>query len=155
MYIFSLEKDDIKKFMNCLLRENSFDIFRVHSCEITTFCTFKVDGALNKSFFDEDAVPDGGRCPWALMKPVLYGIIKGKRLPKLFKLVLAVPEDKLPLLHENCREAYLNILYENGRLNFTTGTMQKEFSLDKAQDRAFEAYIKKFFKKLGLAVLEL
>lgn len=155
MYVFSLDNDDLKKFMNCLLREESFDIFRVHSCEVTTFCTFRTDGALNRDFFDEGTAPEGGRCPWSVLRPVVFNIIKGKKLPKIFKLVLSVPEDKLPLLHENCREAFLNISYENGKITFVTGTMQKEFKLDKAQDEAFESYIKKFFKKLGLAAAEI
>ena len=153
MYIFSLDNEDIKKFMNLLLRGTAFDVFRVHSGEITTCCTFKIDGAVNKDFFEE--APTGGRCPWSTLRPVVFGMIKGKRLPKLFKLVLAVPEDKLPLLHENCKEAFLNINYENGKISFVTGTMQKEFSMDKAQDEAFENYIKKLFKKLELTAISL
>jgi hypothetical protein len=153
MYIFSLDNEDVKKFMNLLLRETAFDVFRVHSGEITTCCTFKIDGTMNKDFFAE--TPDGGRCPWSALRPVVFDIIKGKKLPKLFKLVLAVPEDKLPLLHENCKEAYLNINYENGKISFVTGTMQNEFRMDKAQDEAFENYIKKLFKKLELTAVSL
>lgn len=153
MYAFSLDGEDIKKFMNCLLREDRFDIFKVHSCEITTFCTFKIDGTPNKDYFDEDTAPEK-KCPWSMLKPVVYGIIKGKRLPKIFKLVLAVPADKLPLLHSNLAEAFLNINYEAGRVLFTTGTMQKEFCLDKQHDAAFESYIKKLFKKMGFTIIE-
>ena len=152
MYVFSLEGEDIKKFMNCLLCEESFDIFRVHSCEIVTYCTFKIDGAVNKDYFAPDEAPEGS-CPWALAKPAVFGLIKGKRLPKVFKLVLAVPRDKLPLLHDNLKEAFLNINYENGKITFVTGTLQNEFKLDKQQDAAFEGYIKKIFKKLGLTAI--
>ncbi len=152
MYAFSLDGDDIKKFMNCLLREESFDIFRVHSCEITTFCSFKIDGTPNKEFFDEGKAPDK-KCPWSLLRPVVFGLIKGKKLPKVFKLVLAVPSDKLPLLHDNLEEAFLNISYEAGKILFTTGTLQKEFRLDKQHDAAYENYIKKLFKKLGLTAI--
>ena len=151
MYVFSLDGEDIKKFMNALLRENGFDIFRVHSCEITTFCNFSIDGTVNKDFFEDEA-PEGN-CPWAVLKPVVFNIIKGKKLPKVFKLVLGVPKDKLPLLHDNLKEAFLNINYENGKINFVTGTLQNEFRLDKQQDEAFENYIRKLFKKLGLAAL--
>ena len=152
MYAFSLEGEDIKKFMSCLLKEECFDIFRVHSCEIVTFCTFKIDGTPNKDFFEEDSAPDK-KCPWSLLRPAVFGLIKGKKLPKVFKLVLAVPADKLPLLHDNLQEAFLNISYESGRISFTTGTMQREFSLDKQHDAAFEGYIKKLFKKLGLTAI--
>ncbi|MBQ9518389.1 MAG: hypothetical protein IJR59_00645 [Firmicutes bacterium] len=153
MYVFSLEGEDIKKFMNCLLKEESFDIFRVHSCDIVTFCTFKIDGTPNKDYFEDGEVPDK-KCPWSLIKPAVFSLIKGKRLPKLLKLVLAVPADKLPLLHDNLQEAFLNISYESGKINFTTGTLQKEFRLDKQHDAAFENYIKKLFKKLGLTATE-
>ena len=149
MYAFTLDSEDIKKFMNCLLREGSFDIFRVHSCEVTTFCTFGIDGTVNRDYFGEGECPEG-KCPWAVLRPAVFDIIKGRKLPKVFKLVLAVPKDKLPLLHTNLKEAFLNINYENGGISFVTGTLQNEFSLDKQQDAAFESYIKKLFKKLGL-----
>jgi len=155
MYAFSLSDEDIKKFMKCLLKEESFDVFRVHSCEIVTYCTFRIDGAMNKDFFGEEDKPSGGRCPWAVLRPYVFGLIKGKKLPAKISLVLAVPEDKLPLLHENCKEAYLNITYAGGKLNFVTGTLQKEFDLSKQQDEAFENYIKKLFKKLGLTAVNI
>lgn len=155
MYAFALTGEDIKKFMNCLLKEEHFDIFRVHSCEIITFCTFKIDGMMNRDFFDEAEVPGGSRCPWAVIKTYVYGLIRGKKQPKRFDLVLAVPEDKLELLHKNCKEAYLNISYAGNKITFVTGTLQKEFDLGKQQDAAFENYIKKLFKKLDLTAVNI
>lgn len=155
MYAFSLENNDIKSFMNLLLCEDSFDVFRLHSCEIVTYCTFKIDGNMNSDFFADSTKPCGNRCPWKVLKQTVFNIIKGKRLPKLMKIVLSVPEDKLELLHPNCKEAFLNITYENGKLTFITGTLQHEFDLNQAQDEAFENYIKKLFKKLNLTAIKI
>ena len=54
--MISLTLTNVKKFMSQLLMTETFDRFSFIEGEIVTFNTFKLDGYLQKDFFD---APDG------------------------------------------------------------------------------------------------
>jgi hypothetical protein len=152
MYKFHIDSEDTKKFMNMLLKEEKFDKLECRGCEITTFVSYEIDGKLNKDFFDEE--PKRIYTRWGEIRPLIFTLIKGKRKPKVFKIILALGEDGTEKLHPNAKACFLNISFENNIVVFTTGTAQKEFALNKEVDEAWETAMKAFFKKLGLAVME-
>ena len=52
MYSFYIDGEDIKKFVNLLLKENTFDKFEIRNCEISTFVNFEIDCKLNKDYLE-------------------------------------------------------------------------------------------------------
>jgi hypothetical protein len=44
------------------------------------------------------------------------------------------------------------MVFENGKITFTTGTAQKNFSMDKSLDEVWENKVKEIFNKLGIAI---
>lgn len=146
MYSFYIDGSDIKIFMNCLLKEETFKGFDLRSCEIKKNVFISIDGKLNKKWYDEEIEKD--YISWEKIKPAVFEHIKGKKTPESMKLVLSVSNpDKI---HSNAKACFLNILYEEDKVAVVTGTAQKEFSMDKSLDDVWEDNIKRFFKKMKI-----
>jgi hypothetical protein len=152
MYKFHIENEDTKKFMNLLLKEESFDKMECRLCELTTFVNFTIDCKLNKDFFDEEVKRN--YCLWGEIRSQVFSLVKGKRKPKVFKIILSLSEEGTERLHHNAKACFLNISFENDMVVFTTGTAQKEFDLSKAVDEAWDNVMRVFFKRLGVTAIE-
>ena len=150
MLAFYCEGEDINKFMNYLLTSNTFDRFQFRSGEVMTRVKFTVDGRYNREYDGSDQ--ERAYCLWREVRANFFDLIKGKKLPAYIRLVLALEEKALPKLHENAQAAFINIVFEKNRVNFTTGTAQKSFSMDKGLDIAWEDMVKKFFAHLGICI---
>ena len=59
-----------------------------------------------------------------------------------------------PAIHENASALFLNLMYENGKVNFTTATSQKAFSLEKTLVSAWDEWVRIFFGTIGIAVTD-
>ncbi len=147
---FCIEEENVKKFMGILLNGNAFDRLQLRSGEVMTRGSFTFDGRLNKEY--DGIETQRAFCLWSEVKPNFYDLIKGKHLPKHIKLVFALDDEPVEKLHKNAKAAYINMVYENNKINFTTGTAQKEFSLDKSLDEAWEEKVKLMFERLGIAI---
>lgn len=148
MYSFYIDNDDIKKFMHIFLKEDKFDKFEVRSCQLTTFISFDIDCKLNKEWFDNENI--GDYCRWKDLKPYIFELIKGKKKPKSMKFVMALSQRGAEKLHPNALACFLNIEFEENKVNVRTGTAQKEFSLDKSLELLWGEKIREFFDKLGI-----
>lgn len=148
MYAFYIDTKEVKEFMGCLLKGNGFDELEVFSLDVSTIANISIDGVINREFLEEET--DRYYCTWAELKPVVYNIIKGKKAPVRMKIVMSAPRQLCQQLHSNCKTAFLNIIYENDIVTFTTGSSQINFSLDKAHEIAWNTYIEQFFKNLGI-----
>ena len=84
--------------MSQLLMTETFDRFSFIEGEIVTFNTFKLDGYLQKDFFD---APDGYESEssptpleeysrWGDIREFCFSLIKGKRTPLSFRLILSL-----------------------------------------------------------------
>ena len=116
--MIALQILDIRKCMAAFLIDPLFDKYSLIEAQITTFCTFTIDGRLEKRFFADESdgreagsVPDaasaGGTASpiqaglrpsyikWEQVKETCFSIIKGKQTPLFFKLVLFYPEELL------------------------------------------------------------
>ncbi len=146
---------EIKKFMYSLLKTSFFDEFELRKVSIQTFAKFDIDGTLCHDFFDEEEQQDIENLffsSWEEIRPIVYELIKGKKLPKTFKIVLSVPEKKLPEIHENASSLFINILFENGELNVITGASQRVFSLDKSMENKFDDYVLTFLEPFNAKI---
>ena len=54
--MISLSLSDIKDFTSQLFLKDTFDSFCFIEGEIVTFNTFRIDGFIQKGFFDSDAI---------------------------------------------------------------------------------------------------
>lgn len=147
MLMFCLKGGQIKVFMNEFLKGNAFDFFGVKKMEVFSVAKFETDGKINPDFLPKGEERD--YCLWSELKPYAFSLIKGRIKPRVFKTVLAFPEGSLEKIHENAASLHLTVAFENDRVVFLTGTAQKNFSLDKEVDNAWEGFVKKFFAKLG------
>jgi len=141
MLALELNKSVVKAFMGQILREELFDGFDVRSIEIAAPMRISIDGGTDEGFSS-----------WGALRPLVYMIIKECQKPKLVKIVLSLSPEKSAEVHFNAAALFLNMVYENDCVTFTTATAQKEFVLDKTLDAAWDEWISGFFVRKGLPV---
>lgn len=142
-----------KSCMQHLLLKSTFDSFSLIEGDITTYNTFKIDGYIHKSFFEE--APEKDYSSWGDVREFCFNIIRGKRTPLNFKFILSLPQNKFVDFltgHEiagispaDIQGLYLNIKYDGTSLQCTTGTSLTLFTLDKTLENAWDHYIQQFF----------
>lgn len=162
----ALELKHTKNIMNCLLASEQFDSFLVEETIITTYNTFHIDGHLVKDFYTSDELEELEQnrkstlfSYWSDIRPVCFQLIKGRKTPVSFKVVLhAAPEliEKIAATPE-CqvaanliRSLALNIRYDNGKVTCITGTAFTTFIMDKSVDKLWDAYIRQLLSGFGL-----
>lgn len=140
MLVFKIE--NIKEFMGHLFHGGIFDRFHVGSCEVTTFVTFQTDGKRHDAWYDsgEKPVDETGLVTWQQLKPIIFELIKGTRVPERMRL---------DFCHymENGDVGSIRIQYEKETLQLYTGYMQKEFSLSKEASFSWDENCRKFLQK--------
>ena len=116
--------------------------------------------ALGFSEEELEEIGDEGFAPWKLLRPVCFGLIKGKRLPGSFHIVLQLPASQVERFASgNGVEAgqiqgmYLNIRYEDGALYCITGLSLGFFTLDKTLEDLWDRSAEEFLRKRGIACL--
>jgi len=154
MQVFEVADDSIKPVMNQLLKGTAFDSFLVRGAEISVFIRIEISGILDKNFYpekDRDAL-NRNYAYWNEIKPFVLSLVKGGRTPGMLKIIFSLTDDAVKALHDNASAMFLNLLYEEGKLRFTTAMSQRSFSLDKSADAAFDAYIKNYLNRNGWSV---
>lgn len=150
---------ELKSFMSKLLGSSAFDGFLLAEASISTYNTFVIDGHINKEFFtgdinDEGILPSYEFSMWQDMRSLCFDLIKGKRTPVGFKLVLHLkPELSDTLLKEgnaavslsDLKAFVLNIKYDGSELSCITATAYHTFILDKTPDQIWDEYLVRFF----------
>ncbi|MCR5294823.1 MAG: DUF5721 family protein [Lachnospiraceae bacterium] len=151
-----------RRFMALLLTRPAFDRWSISEGSVTTFCTFSIEGAWQRSFLDPNGTnPDACRsyAPWGMLREHCLSLIRGKQVPLSFKFVLRYPEEDLPaFLAENdlnmasgdINGLYMNISFRNGVLITTTGSSLKTFSMDKTLDHAWDSFTARFLEMNGI-----
>ena len=166
--MLALKITDQKDFTNKLFIGETFDAFWLNQAEIITSNIFSIDGRLQTDFFDNDEqefLVSSHRTfsLWKEVKPFCYSVIKGKRAPLAFKIVLQFSPNKAATLlqrlsgsisPEQVTGLYLNLQYKNKAIFCTTGTSMKTFLPGKELDHLWEQYVADFFHRNGLSVEE-
>ncbi|WOO36129.1 DUF5721 family protein [Anaerocolumna sp. AGMB13020] len=162
----SLKILDVKSFMGSLLIQKIFDNFMVSEAEVITYAHFSIDGKINQSFYTEEEKEElqlKKYAKWADIKPYVFSVVKGNKLPLFIKIVMLLsPENTEKLLaqsgvalsKEDINGLFLNIRYEKENLTIVTGTSIGTFTLDKTLDHFWDENVKKFLKKEGIAAEE-
>jgi hypothetical protein len=155
----ALKVEDIRQFTSSLFIGTVFDRFLVREAEIVTFNTFHIDGKVRKEYYTDREIEEGGIgefSEWGAVKPVCFSLIKGKKLPGSFRIVLQLGQEqtdafladrRLSLRAEQISGLYMNIRYEEGELFCVTGTSVNFFTLDKSLETEWDEAVKGFLKE--------
>ncbi len=150
MLVFSIEDEEVKIFMQKLLKEDSFDKLEVRNITLETIVKYEITGNINRDYLQEDE--KRYFIKWKELRPYIINLVKGNIKPKFFKIVFSLDDETVNNLFDNANAMFLNITYQNNIIAGTTGTSQRAFSLDKKEDKIWEDIILKFFKKNGINV---
>lgn len=159
--MISLEIIEKKKFVSWLLVSEIFDQFLLIEATIITGNTYHIEGKIQPSFYTSEELEESGRNLlvydyWHNFKQTCYGLIKGKKTPLQFKVILALAPQNiekllvqtgLPLTASNINGLYLNIQFTDNNIHCITGTSLNLFTLDKSLEQAWDSMIQKFFHK--------
>lgn len=146
--------------MNALLLGEQFDTFQVAEATITTFNTFHIDGHIVREFYSPEDEITSDLSLWKDIRPICFQLIKGKRTPVAFRIILQASSSLIETLaaSEECEVAAnliqsltLNIRYEAGKATCVTGTSFTTFLMDKTTDAVWDKYIRQFFEKVGIS----
>lgn len=159
--MLSIQINDIKNFMSHLLSKDTFDPFYMVESAIRMGITYHIDGHLNKDFYDTDTqkLLTRNYCTWKEVRPKIFDMIKGKRLPVSCKIILTMPASATRKLIEQSQSGfreedieglYVNILYDSQNLKITTGVSYKTFSLNKSLEHVFDDYITRYLASKSL-----
>ena len=156
--MISLSLSDIKDFTSHLLLKDSFDSFCFIEGEITTFNTFRIDGFIQKEFFDTNSeLPEYSY--WKNVREYCFQIIRGKRTPLGFRFVFSLSPKNVERLvrqsvpsvrPEDVQGLYLNLHFDGTHLTCVTGTSFKTFILDKSMEHIWDEMVQKFLHQKGI-----
>jgi hypothetical protein len=148
MLALTLDATAVKDFMGRLLREDLFDSFAVRSVDLTLTTRISISGALE----GDDAAKPNAHASWGDLRPLVYDLVKRGTKPKLLKIIFsyAVPVE----IHANAAALFLNLTYENDGVVFTTATAQRDFIMEKSLDAAWDEWVRGFFGRVGVLVLD-
>ena len=153
---------EIKTFMSQLFLGEAFDLFLLYELEIQTANQYKINGRLNRKWYDNDeleALEGRGYSCWKEIRQFAFQIIKGNKSPQSMKIVFLLPKEKVNkvleksgarLLSEQVEGLFLNVKYENGELHLITGTSLKVFTMDKTLEQEWDEEILIFLKKCSV-----
>ena len=159
--MIALKIEEIKEFTSRLFLGTIFDGFLLREATIVTFNTFTIDGHIKQGYYSEQELEKNqieDLSAWAVIKPICFSLIKGKKLPGSFQITLQLgPADmeefllrsQVGLAAEQISGLYINIRYEDGSLYCITGTSLKVFTLDKAIETEWDEYIRIFLRQQG------
>ena len=160
--MFLAQITDIRDCMTKLLSGDTFDRFCLVEAGIRMGITYHIDGHRNRDFFEtgsDDEIAAEKYCLWKEVKPYVYQIIKGRRQPLSFKLILAFPqktieyfvrESRCSYTAEDVEGIYLNILFEPGNLKITTGISCRIFTLDRSLEQCVDDHTGAFLSSKGI-----
>ena len=163
--MIGLSIQDIKNFMAGMLTGNMFDKFYLCDGEIQTFTEFHLGGYLNRPYFDSEEWENlEGRklCLWSEMKPFVFQLIRGHKLPVRFKFVFQLSREntvwllekrRLPVREEDIGGLFMNITYEHQKLVCTSGVSYKTFIMDKTLEQCWDETVCQYFKQNHIAYL--
>ena len=159
MIAVTMDVNLVKGFMGRLLKEDVLDELEVRSAEIGIDTRVSINGAIEagESISEENerpVKPAAVYSTWEAMRPLVYSIIKTGAKPRLVKIVFSYKASDVASIHANAAALFLNMLYENGTVSFTTATAQKEFSLDKSLDSSWDEWVRGFFVRKNIEVTD-
>lgn len=154
-------------FMKKLLTNTTFDTFLLVEAAVKTNISYHISGHLNRDFYDSDeleALSSMEYITWNLVRPHVYNVMKGTKLPLGFKIVLIlsdanitriIEKNNLPLSLSDIANLSLIFHFDGSNILATANTSLKTFTMDKTLERLWDANLLAFFKQQEISVEEL
>lgn len=164
--MIALQTDELKEFTRQLFIGSTFDHFLVREAQIVTFNNFQIDGHIRPGYYSKDEMEMQNMetfSAWSTLRPFCFSLIKGKRLPESFYIVMQLSgKEKEAFLDgrgigfsaNEVSGLYLNIRYEDKLITCITGTSVTRFTMDKSLEREWDQAVKEFFKEKGIPLQE-
>jgi hypothetical protein len=156
----ALKIEDVKAFTSRLFVREDFDAFLVKEVSIITYNSFTIDGHIRQGYYTREELEEGGfeeLSTWSMLRPFCFSLIKGKKLPGSFRIVLQLPRrslegfaGKIGMDAGQIQGLYLNIRYEDGALYCVTGTSMNLFTMDKTLEEEWDRAVKEFMRSHGI-----
>ncbi|MBQ7534708.1 MAG: hypothetical protein IJT43_03720 [Stomatobaculum sp.] len=159
--------EDLRIFTQALFTRDSFDSFLVLEAEFRTYCLFSVRGNAERGWYTDEELETEqveDYTSWKKLRPVCFGLIRGKRTPLSFKITFRLPpaeEEKLLLDSsggtriEELGGFFLNLKFEDGKLLCVSAASINRFPPDRVLEEAWDRWTERFFRERELAVREL
>lgn len=156
--MLALTIEDKKKFTHELFVGDLFDRFLCCKVVLHHNVDYVIDGHYNASFFDteeQEAKKQQVYASWVELKPIVFQMIKGSRLPEGFQIVLSASPESITRLLEKCPSTiklheveglYVNLHYKNGLLSLTTGSSYTVFTMDNSLEQLFKDAVIKLIR---------
>lgn len=160
--MIALTLPELKTAASCIFTKETFDYFLVKEIVISTSNTFHVDGRLHLDYYSEEEkemLRDPVYSDWKSLRPFCFQLIKGKKLPRSFRLVFQLSGSNVEKFLKNYHLPYqvsdigglfLHFRYENRILSATSGTSLNFFTLEKTVDLAWDEMVKRILKQAGI-----
>ena len=159
--MIALQITSMKSFMNHLLVADTFENFLLAEATVSTAHTYQIDGHINKEFYTSEELSDPACCPydfaqWKEIKPLIYSLIKGKKTPLFFKLVLhlspantgkLLAAGKCSIPPEQVKALVLTIKYDGAHAILTTGSAFNTFVMSKEPDEIWDRAMIQFLSR--------
>ncbi|MCI7098775.1 MAG: DUF5721 family protein [Lachnospiraceae bacterium] len=164
--MIALTLPELKTATSCIFTKETFDYFLVKEITISTSNTFHVDGRLHPDYYtdeEKELLRDPVYSDWKSLRPFCYQLIRGKKLPRSFRLVFQLSESNVERFvdqyHIPCQVSdigglYLHFRYENQILSAVSGTSLNFFTLDKTIDTAWDEMVRRILKLAGILFTE-
>ena len=156
--MIALKVEDVKTFTSKLFLKEDFDSFLVKEVNIVTYNNFTIDGHVRQGYYTQEELEENrieSFSSWKVLRPVCFSLIKGKKLPGSFHIVLLLPPSDTEkfafasgsgISSEQIQGLYLNIRYEDGALYCVTGTSLNLFTMDKILENEWDKAVEKFMR---------
>ena len=170
----SFEIENIRKITGAIFAGETFDTFCVTEASFETLFTLSIDGHVNQDYLKSadgqtEKDPDdaktqetvkntgAGMVTWKQIRPLCYETIKGSRLPVRFKIVFMSPPEKIQgflekhsitnVLARDVKGLFINVYYENNKIQCTSGVSRVSFSMDRSLEEAWDESVEGFMKR--------
>lgn len=162
----ALKIEDIKEFTKKLFVGDTFDIFLLREATVVTFNTFGIDGHIRQGYYTEQELEENKieeLSSWAVIRPICFSLIKGKKLPGSFQITLQLSPEQVEkfLVHsqvgltvEQVNAICMNIRYEDNTLYCISGTSLNIFTLDKSIDIEWDEAMRLFLRQCQISFTE-
>ena len=164
--MLALKIPEVGDFMKKLLTGDAFDGFYLCEGEVRTFASFSIGGRLNREYYsadEQEELGDREYASWPEIKPFVYSLLKGSRLPVSFALTLQLSGPNTDWLLQHCqmeemgrqlRGLYLNIRYQRGQLTCITGMSYQTFVMDKRLEQIWDDTARRYLRQKGIVFEE-
>lgn len=161
--MIALHITELKAFMSKLLTTNIFDDFLLQEATLQMGIGYVIDGRINKAFYqnEEDQLTERSTfITYGEVRSTLFDLIKGKRTPLGFQVLLQLPSKKSAVLFPEGLDAHLikglvmNIRFDGSKALITSGISYTSFSLDKAPELIWDEAMMNFLRRAGISFEE-